>query len=100
MTSTEELRGRTQEERDYYSLSRRVYTIFAHVYDAVVFPFRKLRHEVASMVDLRPDARLLDVATGPVLRRSRSQGKRARWWVSTCPRRCCASRGGRIGSRT
>ena len=64
MTSTEEPRGRTEEERDYYSLSRRVYTIFAHVYDAVVFPIRKLRHEVASMVDLRPDARLLDVATG------------------------------------
>src|SRR5512134_962870 len=63
MTSRES-RGRTDEEREYYSFSRRVYAVFAHVYDAVVFPFRKLRHEVASRVDLPPGARLLDVATG------------------------------------
>ena len=59
-----ESRGRTDEEREYYSFSRRAYAVFAHVYDAVVFPFRKLRHEVASTVDLPPGARLLDVATG------------------------------------
>jgi len=55
---------RTQEERDYYALQRSVYSIFAHVYDAVVFPFRRLRREVAGMVDLGPGARVLDVATG------------------------------------
>lgn len=64
MNETTEPRGRTQEERDYYALSRRVYAIFAHVYDAVVFPFRRLRHEVANMVDLSAGSRLLDVATG------------------------------------
>ena len=63
MTSHES-RGSTDEERAYYSLSRRVYSVFAHVYDAVVFPFRKLRHDVASRVALPPGARLLDVATG------------------------------------
>jgi len=63
MTS-QESRGRTDEEREYYSFSRRAYAVFAHIYDAVVFPIRKLRREVASMVDLPPGARLLDVATG------------------------------------
>lgn len=64
MTSQQDPRGPTEEERAYYSFSRRVYSVFAHFYDAVVFPFRKLRHEVASMVDLPPGGRLLDVATG------------------------------------
>jgi demethylmenaquinone methyltransferase/2-methoxy-6-polyprenyl-1,4-benzoquinol methylase len=57
-------RGRTAEEREYYSFSRRVYAVFAYVYDAVAFPIRKLRHEVANIVDLAPGARVLDVATG------------------------------------
>jgi ubiquinone/menaquinone biosynthesis C-methylase UbiE len=57
-------RGETEEERKYYSLSRRVYALFAHFYDVVVFPVRRLRREVATMVDLGPGARLLDVATG------------------------------------
>lgn len=64
MTSQNEPRGRTDEERAYYSFSQRAYAVFAHVYDAVVFPFKTLRHEAASMVDLPPGARLLDVATG------------------------------------
>ena len=64
MNAVDELRGRTVEEREYYSLSRRVYAIFAYFYDAVVFPFQKMRRDVASMVDLKPDSRLLDVATG------------------------------------
>jgi len=64
MNSSEEPCGTSDEEREYYSLSRRIYPIFAHFYDAVVFPFRRLRHEVAKVVDLRADSRLLDVATG------------------------------------
>lgn len=59
MTSQQEPRGRTDEERAYYSYSRRVYAVFAHVYDAVVFPFRQLRHDAASMVDLPPSGRLV-----------------------------------------
>ncbi len=64
MASPQEPRGRTEEERAYYSFSRRAYAAFAQVYDPVVFPLRALRNEVASMIDLRPGARLLDVATG------------------------------------
>lgn len=64
MTRTTAEAERTQEELDYYALQRRVYSIFAHVYDVVVFPFRSLRREVAGMVDLAPGARVLDVATG------------------------------------
>lgn len=64
MRSTQEPRGRTDEERAYYALSHRVYAVFAHVYDVVVFPFRKLREDVASATDLPPGARVLDVATG------------------------------------
>jgi len=56
--------GLTEEEREYYSLSRRVYAAFAPFYDAVVFPFRKLRPAVATAVDPGPRARVLDVATG------------------------------------
>lgn len=64
LTSPKQPRQLTDEERAYYSLSRRVYAVFAHVYDGVVFPFRKLRHEAAHMVDLPRGGRLLDVATG------------------------------------
>ena len=64
MNTSDEPCGTTDEERTYYSLTRRIYPVFAHVYDAVVFPFRRLRHEVAKVVDLGPDSRLLDVATG------------------------------------
>ncbi len=64
MSPIEDPRGTTEEEREYYSLSQRIYTVFAHVYDAVVFPFRSLRHAVADMARLSPGSRLLDVATG------------------------------------
>ena len=64
MNTTARIRRPTDEEASYYSLNRRVYAIFARFYDAVAFPLRRLRHEVASMVHLRPDSRLLDVATG------------------------------------
>ena len=64
MSANEEPRGRTAEERDYYSHSRSLYAVLAHVYDAVVSPFRALRREVASAIEIRPGSRLLDVATG------------------------------------
>lgn len=56
--------GRTEEELAYYALSRRVYALFASVYDAAVFPFKRLRRNVAATVELKPGARMLDVATG------------------------------------
>ncbi|NUQ76844.1 MAG: methyltransferase domain-containing protein [Polyangiaceae bacterium] len=56
--------GQTEEEQRYYALSRRVYAIFAHLYDAVTVPLQRLRPEVASAIELPPGARVLDVATG------------------------------------
>lgn len=61
----EQASGDDREERAYYSWQRRAWAIFAPVYDAVVFlPLRKLRSEVAQIVELEPGSRLLDVATG------------------------------------
>lgn len=56
--------GNTDEERAYYRLSRRVYSVFAYAYDAVTLPFRSLRREVVNAVRLAPGATVLDVATG------------------------------------
>lgn len=55
---------RTQEEREYYSLNKKVYSKFAPFYDAVVFPIKKLRREVVAVSHLPPRAKVLDVATG------------------------------------
>jgi demethylmenaquinone methyltransferase/2-methoxy-6-polyprenyl-1,4-benzoquinol methylase len=64
MKTAGHVRLTTDEEASYYSLNKRVYAIFARFYDAVAFPLRRLRHQVASMVPLRPGSRVLDVATG------------------------------------
>lgn len=56
--------GVTDEERAYYRFSRRVYSVFAYVYDAVTFPFRSLRTAVVDAARLPAGASLLDVATG------------------------------------
>lgn len=59
-----EHRGTSEQEREYYALSRRVYSVFAPFYDVATFPLRRLRHEVAGIVDPRPGSKVLDVATG------------------------------------
>lgn len=64
MGRTNEREDRTQEERDYYTLQNRVFSVFAHFYDPVVFPIRRLRRQVAAAARLQPGARILDVATG------------------------------------
>jgi demethylmenaquinone methyltransferase/2-methoxy-6-polyprenyl-1,4-benzoquinol methylase len=56
--------GQTVEEREYYSLSKRVYAVFAPFYDAVTFPLKRLRREVASMAGAGPGSKVLDIATG------------------------------------
>ena len=56
--------GDTDEERAYYRLSGSVYSVYAHVYDAVTFPFRSLRRGVVDAAHLPAEARVLDVATG------------------------------------
>jgi len=60
----ENAQGPLEEERAYYSFQRRAWALFAPFYDAVVFPFAKLREEVAAMVDVPVSGRVLDVATG------------------------------------
>lgn len=57
-------RGRTAEEREYYSLSERVYEKFAPFYDFVVLPLRRMRREVAEMSEVHTGTKILDVATG------------------------------------
>lgn len=59
-----ETRGRTDEEREYYSLSERVYEKFAPFYDLIVRPLRRMRREVAAMSEVQAGTRILDVATG------------------------------------
>ncbi len=56
--------GNNDEERAYYSLSQRVYSVFAYVYDAAALPLWKLRGEVVEAAKLPPGAKVLDVATG------------------------------------
>lgn len=54
----------TEAEHDYYSLSNKVYPIFAPVYDAVTFPFQHLRRQVAGALHPGRKEKVLDVATG------------------------------------
>jgi len=56
--------GRTDEERAYYSLNRRVYAKFAPFYDLVVMPLRRLRRQVVQIAGADPTSKVLDVATG------------------------------------
>lgn len=57
-------REHTDEERAYDARSRRIYTVFAPFYDAVMRPLERLRREVARVLDIERGARVLDVATG------------------------------------
>jgi|KBSSwiStaDraftv2_1062776.scaffolds.fasta_scaffold14395_9 ubiquinone/menaquinone biosynthesis C-methylase UbiE len=56
--------GRTDEEREYYSLNQRVYSVFAPFYDLVTFPARRLRREVAALADVDARSIVLDIGTG------------------------------------
>lgn len=56
---------RSEEERAYYALQKRVWPFLAPFYEPAVFlPLHKLRRRVANCVRLPPGARVLDVATG------------------------------------
>lgn len=55
----------SDEERAYYSLSRRVYgSWFASAYDAITWPIRGLRSRVAGLAEIHRGTRAIDVATG------------------------------------
>lgn len=58
-------RADSGEERAYYALNRRVYgSWFASVYDAILWPFRRLRPRVATLAGVHPGTQAIDVATG------------------------------------
>jgi demethylmenaquinone methyltransferase/2-methoxy-6-polyprenyl-1,4-benzoquinol methylase len=54
----------TTQERDYYSLNKKVYDVFAPYYDILVRPISGMRRKIARVISLDPGAKVLDVATG------------------------------------
>src|SRR4030065_2631581 len=52
------------EEKEYYSLVKKVFDILAPFYDIVTLPFSRVRDKVVNVTDARNGSRILDVATG------------------------------------
>jgi len=52
------------EEKEYYSLVEKVFAVLAPFYDAATFMLSGTRKRVVAIANARPDARILDVATG------------------------------------
>lgn len=63
-TATPARRGRTEEERHYYALMDKAWRVLAPFYDAIVFPLKSLRRDVAAQAGVGPASYVLDVATG------------------------------------
>jgi demethylmenaquinone methyltransferase/2-methoxy-6-polyprenyl-1,4-benzoquinol methylase len=54
----------TDEEREYYLLVRKAFTILAPFYDTVAAPFSGVRDRVVNFTDAQKGSRILDIATG------------------------------------
>ncbi len=54
----------TEEEQHYYRLSRIAWRLLAPFYDAITFPLRRFRDDVAATAGVTRGDRVLDVATG------------------------------------
>ena len=54
----------SDDEREYYSLVKKVFDILAPFYDIVVTPFSRLRGRVVTFTGAAQGSRILDVATG------------------------------------
>ena len=52
------------EEKEYYSLIRKVFDILAPFYDIVTMPFSRVRDKVVNFANARKGSKLLDIATG------------------------------------
>jgi len=52
------------EEKEYYSLIKKVFGILAPFYDIVTMPFSKIRDKVADFTTPRNGSKILDIATG------------------------------------
>lgn len=55
---------RLDEEKEYYSLTRKVFDALAPFYDIVALPISGVRDEVVTFANLEKGAKVLDVATG------------------------------------
>lgn len=54
----------TDEEKDYYSLTRKAWAILAPFYDPIVTPLSGVRDAVVNFTDAEKGSKILDVATG------------------------------------
>jgi len=52
------------EEKEYYSLVKKVFDILAPFYDIVTMPFSRIRDKVVNFTDARNGSKILDIATG------------------------------------
>lgn len=52
------------EEKEYYSLTKKVFGILAPFYDAITLPISGLREKVADVANPKKGSKVLDVATG------------------------------------
>ncbi len=52
------------EEKEYYSLIKKVFDILAPFYDIVTMPFSRVRDQVVNFTNARNGSKILDVATG------------------------------------
>ena len=59
-----EIERLTDEEKEYYSLVKRIFGILAPYYDVVTAPVSRLRDKVVSFTDAGAGSKILDVATG------------------------------------
>ncbi len=54
----------TDEEKNYYSIQKKFWGIFAPFYDIAVAPISRIRERVVSFTNAPEEAKVLDVATG------------------------------------
>ncbi|AKB79501.1 2-heptaprenyl-1,4-naphthoquinone methyltransferase [Methanosarcina horonobensis HB-1 = JCM 15518] len=54
----------TDEEKEYYSLTRKAFAALAPFYDIIAAPFSGVRDRVVSLTNAQEGAKILDVATG------------------------------------
>src|SRR4030065_2967511 len=52
------------EEKEYYSLVKKVFDILAPFYDIVTMPFSRVRDKVVNFTNVRNGSKILDGATG------------------------------------
>src|SRR3990170_8246133 len=52
------------EEREYYTLIKKVFDILAPFYDIVTMPFSRIRDKVVNFTDAKNGSKILDMATG------------------------------------